>query len=140
MKQLFLVLGFLLVGQFSMASVYLNKATVILKAGQQARYFAAADQFDILKETRKEPGNLAYVLKRDRMNARLVIFTEIWKTKADLDAHLQTPHMANFFKSINFDPALYDIAVSGNAVTFTPKSGFYNYVIEMLKLEGTEKH
>lgn len=138
MKQLFLVLG-LLVGQFSMASVYLNKATVILKEGTQARYFAAAKQFDILSETRKEPGNLQYLLKTDRLNPRLVIFNEIWKTKADLDAHLATPHMANFFKSINFDPALYNITVKGNAVTFVPKAGFYNYVIEMLKLEGSEK-
>tara|TARA_B110001454_G_scaffold219099_1_gene249909 strand:+ start:15794 stop:16210 length:417 start_codon:yes stop_codon:yes gene_type:complete len=138
MKQIFLVLS-LLVGQFSMASVYLNKATVVLKEGTQDRYFAAAKQFDILTQTRKEPGNLQYILKTDRLKPRLVIFHEIWKTKADLDAHLQTPHMAGFFKSINFDPALYNITVKGNAVTFTPKAILLNYVIEMLVLEGVEK-
>lgn len=138
MKALVLVLS-LLVAQFSVASVYFNQATVILKMGQEARYFAAANQFDILKLTRKEPGNISYVLKRDHLNPRLVVFHEIWKTKADLDAHLQTPHMGAFFKSINFDPALYNINVVNSAVIFTPKTGLNNYVIEVLKLEGQEK-
>lgn len=138
MKQLFLILS-LFVGQFSFASVYLNKATVILKYGQENRYFAAARQFDIIQLTRKESGNIAYVLQTDKLNPRRVYFHEIWKTKADLDAHLQTPHMASFFKSINFDPSLYNIVATDTSVTFTPKVGFYNYVIEMLKLEGSQK-
>jgi len=138
MKALVLVIS-MFVAQFSIASVYLNKATVVLKSGQEARYFAAANQFDIIKLTRQEPGNIAYVLKRSHSNQRLVVFNEIWKTKADLDFHLQTPHMGAFFKSINFDPALYVITPIPTGIVFTPKAGFHNYVIEMLKLEGQEK-
>ena len=139
MKALILVIG-LFVAQFSFASVYLNKATVVLKAGQEARYFAAANQFDIIKLTRKEPGNIAYTLKRSHSNPRVVVFNEVWKTKADLDLHLQTPHMAAFFKSINFDPALYVITPIPTGIVFIPKAGFYNYVIEELKLEGKEPY
>lgn len=103
-----------------------HSVTKILKSGQEARYFAAVNQFDILK--------------RNWFTPRHVVFQEIWKSKADLDAHLQTPHMVNFFKSINFDPSLYTVLANGNTVVFTPKPGFSNYVIEMLKLEGFEKH
>jgi quinol monooxygenase YgiN len=137
-SKIILMMG-LLLSQFSFASVFLNTATVLLKAGQEGRYFAAAKQFDIINLTRKEPGNYVYKLHVDRYNPRVVVFNEVWKSKADLDAHLQTAHMTAFFKSINFDPSLYVITVKDNTVTFTPKPGFYNYVIQVLKLEGLEK-
>lgn len=137
LAKVFFIIG-VLVSQISLASVYNNKATVILKAGTETRYFAAAKYFNVVRETRKEPGNLAYDLVVDKLNSRVVIFNEKWKTKADLDKHLGLPHMAAFFKSINFDPALYDIIAVGNKVTFTPKANFTRYVIESLTLEGEE--
>lgn len=135
-----IVLG-IFISQLSLASVYYNTATVLIKSGQQSRYFSAAQKANVIYETRKEPGNILYMLTTNPLNSRQVIFKEIWKTKADLDAHLGTPHMAAFFKSINFDPAQYNISVTGNgaSVVFTPKVGNLNYVIEMLKLEGYEQ-
>lgn len=138
MKMFVLIFG-MLVSQISLASAYINKATVILKAGQEKRYFSAAADLDIESLTRQEPGNIEYNLIRDRHDPRKVTFHEVWKSKADLDAHLQFPHMQEFFKRINFNPAMYNISVGQNIVVFTPKSELTNYVIEMLSLEGTEK-
>lgn len=129
-----------LIAQSTLASVFLNKATVTLKPGTAPRYFAAATQFKVLEKTRKEPGNIKYKLIYNYSQPNTVVFDEIWKSKQDLDLHLQTPHMVAFFQSINFDPAHYDIKLENGAVIFTPKIGNMNYVIAKLILEGREKH
>lgn len=137
LTKIFFIIG-LLISQVSLAGIYYNTATVVLKMGTEARYFAAAKQFNVIQETRREPGNISYDLVISNVNPRVVVFHEKWKSKADLDLHLGLPHMASFFQSINFDPALYDIVAAGNKVTFTPKSNFNRYVIESLTLEGRE--
>lgn len=136
--KLIMVTG-VLVAQASLASVFLNKATVVLKPGTAAKYFAAAKEFKIVSETRREPGNIQYKLVYNQTRPNIVVFEEVWKSKQDLDLHLQTQHMGAFFKSINFDPSLYDISVNNGVVTFTPKMGNLNYVIEKLVLDGKEQ-
>lgn len=133
--KLILVSGFVF-AHASLASVYYNTATVTLKAGKEKRYYDAAVQHNVVIETVKEAGNLGYTLLPNRKNLKEVVFKEIWKSKADLDAHLGAPHMVAFFKSVNFDPALYDIAPQGSALVFTAKPSSKNIVIEKLVLDG----
>jgi quinol monooxygenase YgiN len=51
---------------------------------------------EMMSETRKEKGCLAYVFSADLSDpARFHIF-ERWESQSDLDAHFRTPHMARF--------------------------------------------
>jgi quinol monooxygenase YgiN len=45
------------------------------------------------RETRKEKGNLAYDLNRDADEPSHYLVYERWKSLADLESHLQTPHV-----------------------------------------------
>ncbi len=46
-----------------------------------------------------EPGTLAYVCSRSKDKPEHVVFFEIFKDQAALEAHGKTPHLAKFFAS-----------------------------------------
>src|SRR5436305_14232228 len=56
-------------------------------AGRLEAAFARA-----IRATRKEKGNFAYDLNRDTQDPSRYLLYERWKSLADLEAHLKTPH------------------------------------------------
>jgi quinol monooxygenase YgiN len=124
------------VSAFAVTSVFHNQATVVLKAGQVERYLQAAQNADVFKETRKEPGNISYVSYQSVQNPQVVIFDEIWRSEEALGQHLGTPHMQAFFGAINFNPALYNITQDASGTTFMAKPETEDVVIEKLVLSG----
>ncbi|MFI6866126.1 putative quinol monooxygenase [Nocardia sp. NPDC050406] len=47
--------------------------------------------------TREEPGALEYHFHEDATNPTTFVFYEVWRSKADLDRHLEQPHMQDFW-------------------------------------------
>jgi quinol monooxygenase YgiN len=52
-----------------------------------------------VEPTRQEPGCLEYHFHQDRDDPNLFVFYEVWRSKADLDAHLALPHMKAFWET-----------------------------------------
>jgi quinol monooxygenase YgiN len=48
----------------------------------------------LVEPTRAEPGCISYDLYRSAVDPATFITVELWKDQADLDAHMQTPHIA----------------------------------------------
>jgi quinol monooxygenase YgiN len=65
--------------------------TLQVKDGMQAKFEAAFAKAS--KATRKEKGALAYDLNHDAKDATRYIVYERWKSLADLEAHLKSPHI-----------------------------------------------
>jgi quinol monooxygenase YgiN len=61
------------------------------KEGMQAKLEAAFAK--AVKETRKEKGCLSYDLNRDAKEPTRYLVYERWKSLADLEAHLNSPHI-----------------------------------------------
>ena len=51
---------------------------------------------EMMAETHKESGNLAYVFSSDYENDGIVHVFEQWESQEALDAHFKAPHMAKF--------------------------------------------
>ncbi|MGV9268455.1 putative quinol monooxygenase [Kitasatospora sp. NPDC003701] len=49
--------------------------------------------------TRQESGCLEYHFHEDRDEPGVFVFYEVWRSQADLDAHLALPHLAAFWES-----------------------------------------
>ncbi len=61
---------------------------------------AAAAAVEIMRETHKEEGNLAYAFSQDLENDGVVHIFEKWESQEALDFHFKTPHMAAFQKKM----------------------------------------
>lgn len=120
--------------------VYHNTAYVKIKTGEVERYLKAAEEAQVVEETRREPGNLGYRVFQNASNPELIVFDELWKNAEALDLHLKTPHMINFFTAINFNLASYtkkppkSKKATNRTVFSDPKDS--DYVIAELVLEG----
>lgn len=62
-----------------------------VKEGTQAKFEAAFAK--AVKATRQEKGCTAYDLSRDAKDPTRYLVYERWKSLADLEAHLKTPHI-----------------------------------------------
>ena len=51
--------------------------------------------FSVIKPTRKEAGNIAYVLHRSTDNPDELMFDEIWIDKKSLEEHLKQPYIVS---------------------------------------------
>ena len=47
----------------------------------------------VVDTTLREEGCISYQLNRDAANPRRFVFTEEWRSRADLDRHLAAPHL-----------------------------------------------
>lgn len=47
----------------------------------------------VIEHTRREPGNIAYVMHRSTKDPDELMFDEIWADMKSLEDHLKTPHM-----------------------------------------------
>lgn len=61
---------------------------------------AAAAALEIMRETHKEEGNLAYSFSQDLEDEGLIYIFEKWESQEALDFHFKTPHMAEFQKKM----------------------------------------
>lgn len=66
-------------------------ATMRAKAGKEQELRAALES--VIEATLKEEGNVNYDLYQGVDDPAVFTFYENWQSKADLDNHLQTPHM-----------------------------------------------
>ncbi|MEI6559310.1 MAG: putative quinol monooxygenase [Rhodospirillaceae bacterium] len=69
-------------------------ATIIAKPGKEAETEAALRA--MIGPTRLDPGYIQYDLHRDLSDPRVFLFYEIWESRAQLDQHLASPHLAVF--------------------------------------------
>jgi quinol monooxygenase YgiN len=51
---------------------------------------------DLMAETRKEKGCVAYVMSGDFEDAGCIRLFEEWESQEAIDAHVKAPHMAKF--------------------------------------------
>lgn len=47
----------------------------------------------LIAPTRQEPGCISYDLHRSSTDGNVWVFYENWRSRADLDAHLASPHL-----------------------------------------------
>jgi quinol monooxygenase YgiN len=66
-------------------------AVLVAKAGQEQTVRAALT--DLVTPTRGEEGCLSYDLYESGAAPGTFVTLESWRSQADLDAHLQTPHV-----------------------------------------------
>ncbi len=69
-------------------------AEIVLKEGTDRAFLAAAEK--CIEETRKEPGNVFYNLRRNPFDPNEFTFVEEWATKEALEAHMKTAHFDAF--------------------------------------------
>lgn len=51
---------------------------------------------EMMEETHKEPGNVAYAFSADFADDGVIRIFEQWESQEALDAHMKSPHMAAF--------------------------------------------
>ena len=73
-------------------------ALVKVKAGTETEFQAAVAK--ILAPTRQEAGNISYVYNQNLDDSTEFAFVEQWKSIEDLNAHMVTPHMEQFFQEV----------------------------------------
>ncbi len=68
----------------------------IIQIDPAKRDVAIAAMRDLMAETRKEKGCVAYVMSGDFEDAGTIRLFEEWDSQDALDAHVKAPHMAKF--------------------------------------------
>ena len=68
--------------------------TIEIDPAKRDAVFAAAKE--IMVETHKEDGNVAYAFSQDLEDEGTIHIFEEWESQEALDAHFKTPHMATF--------------------------------------------
>ena len=68
---------------------------------------------ELVAPTRAEEGCLAYELFQSRSDATTFVTVERWRARGDLDAHMQTPHIAQALRAaadaIDGAPAIHPL-------------------------------
>ena len=54
----------------------------------------------VVEPTLQEEGCISYQINRDLDNPRRFVFTEEWRSRADLDRHLATPHLKSLSEQV----------------------------------------
>jgi quinol monooxygenase YgiN len=81
---------------------------------QQIEKFRAA-VIPLARDTKKEPGCLAYTLAVDDAAAGRIVVLERWQDEPTLRKHLETQHVKTFLEQVegvvqSMDAKLYDVA------------------------------
>ena len=80
------------------AAAYAVVAEVRAKPGKEAEFRKAT--LTLVAKVRAEPNNLLYFLHEDVEAPGHFVFYEIFATKADFEAHNQTPHVQAWFAKL----------------------------------------
>ena len=80
-----------------------------VKPGGEAAFHTAVGK--ILTPTRREDGNLSYVYHQAEDSTVEFAFVEQWRDDGSIAAHMQSPHMQQFFKKVGslFEPGFPQI-------------------------------
>lgn len=73
------------------------KSNIRLETKQQ--YIKIANE--LIKETRKEKGNISYRLYEDVSNHNIMTFIEQWEDKESLDIHMNSNHFKKLVPKLN---------------------------------------
>jgi len=75
-----------------------EKVTVVAKVKARADRIEQVKQelLALVEPTRQEPGCIDYVLHQSADDPSVFLFYENWRSQADLDTHLQKPHLKQF--------------------------------------------
>jgi quinol monooxygenase YgiN len=73
-------------------------ATVKVLAGTEKAFKAAAVQ--ILEATRAEEGSISYIFNQSVQDPTEFSTVEVWRSQADIDAHMIAPHVQKFFSTV----------------------------------------
>jgi quinol monooxygenase YgiN len=83
-------------------SVLSVTAVIRVKPGEEEPFLEAGRR--VLEPTRREEGCVDYRLHRSTESPGMFVFYENWRSRDDLDRHLETPHIQGFITAI--DPML----------------------------------
>ncbi len=73
-------------------------ANVFLKEGKASEFIEASKH--CISETRKEEGNISYILLQGTENDSNFTFLEEWESKDHLDEHMKTEHFISLVGSM----------------------------------------
>ncbi len=73
-------------------------AEISAKPGKEAELRSAT--IPLVKLVRGDPKNLVYFLQEDRDNPGRFVFYEVFASKADFDAHNETPYVKDWFAKL----------------------------------------
>jgi quinol monooxygenase YgiN len=76
-----------------------------------------------IESTSREEGSLHYVFSRDIVDPMLIRIAEVWKDKAALKSHMETPHLGALikaFEKINIISMVTKVYDSSNEREFSP--------------------
>lgn len=65
-------------------------AKAIVKSDKVEEFKNYADE--IIRETRKEEGNISYNLYEDSKESNILTFIEVWRSEEDLQKHFNSKH------------------------------------------------
>ncbi len=77
-----------------MTTPFTISAKITARPGREAD--AARVLHDLLAPTHSEPGCIQYDMHRSLEDPRVFLFFENWKSKADWEAHMETPYLRDF--------------------------------------------
>ena len=75
-------------------------ATVTIKNAADKADIEKA-MFAVVEGTRKEKGNISYVLHQDINNPMVYTFIEVWKSKAAIESHNSSAHFKAFASAVD---------------------------------------
>ena len=75
-----------------------------------AKKEAEAAAIEIMRDTRKEAGNISYTFSNDLEDPAVFHIYEQWESQAALEAHFKMPHMATFQKRLG-ELGVVDVSV-----------------------------
>lgn len=64
--------------------------------GTQGRFLQSAQ--NVIIKSRREPGNLIYILQQSSKEPNQFVFYEVFRTDADLEYHRNSPHVRAFLE------------------------------------------
>lgn len=78
-----------------------QQVTVVAKilAKEEKREFVKSELLKLIEPTRAEEGCINYDLHQDEKNPNLFWFHENWASRALLEKHLASPHLAAYVKA-----------------------------------------
>jgi quinol monooxygenase YgiN len=71
-----------------------------IRVDPQKRDQAIAPAAEMMRETRKEPGNIDYAFALDMGDSETIRVFEQWESQAALDLHFASSHMATFRQTL----------------------------------------
>lgn len=79
----------------------MNKLTLIARifTKKEKRELVKSELIKLIAPTRKEEGCINYDLHQDSENPNLFVFHENWESKALLEKHLASAHIAEYMKA-----------------------------------------